>query len=1018
MMRPAPFDTLAAERVMREAYGIEGRAIQLAGEYDLNFAIEAGDQRWLLKIARVEAVREELEFQNAVLEHVAARLDGKALPVQRVLPDRSGETIVELAAASGVRLARVLSYLDGRMLAGVSPHFPELLESLGAAVAQVDRALEGFSHRLAKREFKWNLTQSDGMVPKLENISDPGRRAIAARHLENFVTVLKPRLAELPRGVIHGDANDHNIVVTGSGYEARVSGLIDFGDAMDSPLVCGLAIALAYAMLDKPDPVASAAHVVRGYHAVRPLSEQELDLLYPLALTRLAVSVTNSATEQRLRPDDPYITISEAPAWALLEKLKGVHANYPHYAFRHACGLEPVPHSTRLRNWLTVHREEIGQVVEPDLRSVPLEVLDLSVGSLDLGLADETNTTGKFARWLNDRLERAGKGVGIGRYGEPRLFYHAEGFRSPGENGAEARTLHLGLDVFMAAGSGLKAPLAGVVHGFSDNRARLDYGPCVILEHRVDDGQPLVFYTLYGHLNAASLARLEVGKRVEQGDLIGWLGEPEENGDWPPHLHFQIIADLLGMEGSFPGVARASDSAVWHSLSPDANLITRIPSSHFPRPPMSGAEILAERRDCIGRNLSISYRQPVTIVRGEAQYLYDEQGRRYLDCYNNVPHVGHCHPRVVRAVQRQMALLNTNTRYLHENLVRYAKRLTATLPAPLSVCYFVSSGSEATELALRLAQAHTGQRDLIVSDHAYHGHTGTLIDISPYKAEGPGGRGLPDWVHKAEVPDDYRGRFKRGDANAGEWYAAEIDSIIADIHRQGRGLRGFIIESIPSVGGQIVLPEGYLKAVYQKVRAAGGVCIADEVQTGFGRIGSHFWGFEHQGVVPDIVAMGKPMGNGHPLAAVVTTPAIAASFDNGMEFFATFGGSPVSCAAGMAVLDVIEEEKLQGHALELGQFLMDGLRSLQHQHAVIGDVRGLGLFNGMELVGDRETLVPAPRQASYVVNRLRDFGILAGTDGPHHNVIKLRGPMVLSRGDVDGFLHVLDRILQEDAAKA
>ncbi len=1017
-MFTASFDTQAAERVMREAYGIEGQAKQLAGEYDLNFAITAGDQRWLLKIAWVEAERGEVEFQNLVLEHVAAHLDGESLPVQRVLPDQSGRQIVELATDSGVRLARVLSYLEGRMLASVTPHFPELLESLGATVARVDRALEGFSHPMAEREFKWNLTQSDGMIPKLENIANPARRAIAARHFETFVTALKPRLAELPSGVIHGDANDYNIVVTGSGREARVAGLIDFGDAMESPLVCDLAIALAYAMLGKSDPIASAAHVVRGYHAVRPLSDLELELLYPLALTRLTVSVTNSATEQRLRPDDPYIIISEAPAWNLLEKFETVHVNYPHYVFRAACGLEPVPHSTRIRHWLALHQEAIGSVVEADLRSVPLEVLDLSVGSLDLGLADETDTTEKFSSWINDRLERAGNVVGIGRYGEARLFYQSDDFKTLGENGPEDRTVHLGLDVFMAAGSVVRAPLAGVVHGISNSQARLDYGPCVILEHHVDDGQPLTFFTLYGHLSGASLERLKIGQIIEKGEVIGELGEACENGDWPPHLHFQIIADLLGMQGTFPGVARPSDQEVWQSLSPDPNQITRIPSRYFPSAPLSGTEIWMQRRARIGRNLAISYRRPVNIVRGEAQYLYDEKGQRYLDCYNNVPHVGHSHPRVVRAVQRQMAVLNTNTRYLHENLVRYAERLTAKLPSPLSVCYFVCSGSEATELALRLAEAHTGQRDLIVSDHAYHGHSSTLIDISPYKAEGPGGRGLPGWVHKAQVPDDYQGIFKRGEANIGERYAAELDGILESLHAQGRGLRGFIIESIQSVGGQIVLPEGYLKAVYQKVRAAGGVCIADEVQTGFGRIGSHYWGFEQQGVIPDIVAMGKPMGNGHPLAAVVTTPEIAASFDNGMEFFATFGGNPVSCAAGMAVMDIVEEENLQAHAWELGKFLMDGLRELQAQHSVIGDVRGLGLFNGIELVLDRETRKPAPQQAAYVVNRLRDFRILTGTDGPHHNVIKLRGPMVLTKSDVEEFLTILDRILHEDAAQA
>jgi 4-aminobutyrate aminotransferase-like enzyme len=597
-------------------------------------------------------------------------------------------------------------------------------------------------------------------------------------------------------------------------------------------------------------------------------------------------------------------------------------------------------------------------------------------------------------------------------------MYTSDAFNTTGENGPERRTVHLGLDVFLPAGSPVLAPLPGVVHSFADNAAALDYGGCIVLEHTADDSSPLTFYTLYGHLSRESLNGLAQGQAIAQGQAFARLGDVDENGGWPPHLHLQIITDLLGNAGNFPGVARPSDAAIWKSLSPDPNLLTRIPADRFPAARMAPESIFEERRARIGSNLSISYRKPLNVARGHRQYLYDSDGQRYLDCYNNVPHVGHNHPKVVRAAQRQMAVLNTNTRYLHENLVRYAKALTATLPEPLSVCFFTSSGSEATELALRLARAHTGHRDLIVGDHAYHGHTTTLIDISPYKAEGPGGCGLPDWVHKAPIADDYRGPIRRGEDSVGPRYAALIDPLIANIRAQGRGLSGFIIESMPSVAGQIVLPAEYLAEVYRRVRAAGGVCIADEVQTGFGRTGAHFWGFEHQGVVPDIVAMGKPIGNGHPLGAVVTTPQIAASFDNGMEFFATFGGNPVSCAVGMAVLEAIESEGLQAHALALGDVWMAGLRRLQSKHRIIGDVRGLGLFNGIELVLDPDTREPAPRQAAYVVDRLRDFGILTGTDGPHHNVIKLRGPMVLQQADVDVFLQALDRILGEDAARS
>ncbi len=381
------------------------------------------------------------------------------------------------------------------------------------------------------------------------------------------------------------------------------------------------------------------------------------------------------------------------------------------------------------------------------------------------------------------------------------------------------------------------------------------------------------------------------------------------------------------------------------------------------------------------------------------QYLYDDTGRAYLDVYNNVPLVGHSHPRVVQAAQAQLALLNTNTRYLHDNVNCYAERLTRLLPDPLRVCFFVNSGSEANELALRLARAHTGREDIIVLEHAYHGHTNALIDISPYKFDGPGGGGKRPWVHVAPLADDYRGPYRRDDKQAGAKYARHVAEILSRTRAEGHGVAAYIAETLPSVGGQIVFPPNYLAEVYGHVRGAGAVCIADEVQVG------------------DIVVLGKPIGNAFPLAAVITTPDIANSFNNGMEFFSTFGGNPVACAAGLAVLDVLEEESLQQHALRVGTYLIEGLKALQARHALIGDVRGSGLFLGIDLVLDRETREAAPSQASYVVNRLRDCGILAGTDGPHHNVIKLRPPLVFSQADADLFVKTMDAILREDAAQ-
>jgi 4-aminobutyrate aminotransferase-like enzyme/Ser/Thr protein kinase RdoA (MazF antagonist) len=1009
--------------VANQHYGLCTTARPLPSERDQNFYLrnDRGEE-FVLKIAGGSESQVVLEMQNQAIAHLH-----EAEPSRfqlRLIPTRDGETMVVLTGLDGRRhWARLFNYLPGAPLAEVKPQTPELLHELGAYLGALDRTLRDFQHPAAERPLQWDLRAAGAVIRRyLDEIDDPARRALVATMLAEGETELSPHLADLRTSVIHNDGNDYNVIITPArlGEARAIAGLIDFGDMLHTYTVSEVAIACAYAMLNKRDPLAAAAQVVAGYHGENPLDEAELAALFALIRLRLCTSVALSAHQQRHNPENDYLSISEQPAWALLQQLREVHPRLAHYRFRQACGLPPCPQTPAIVEWLCHDAGEFWGAVDLDLRTAPVQVVDLSVSSPLVASAVGSNTV-EFSERIFTQIAKTGAMIGIGRYNEARLVYTGDQFQTVSEELPEQRTVHLGIDLFLPPGAPVFAPLAGVIHRFANNTTQHDYGPVIVLEHAVKGSgggrmnESLVFYTLYGHLSEESLAGLAVGMPVQRGEQIGSIGNFPQNGDWPPHLHFQIITDLLDQGTDFDGVAPPSQRELWLSLSPDPNLILQIPPTRFPPIPPSQEETLAVRRQQIGRNLSISYRKPLKIVRGWRQFLYDDVGRAYLDVVNNVCHVGHCHPQVVRAGQEQMAVLNTNTRYLHDYLNEYARRLTATLPEPLSVCFFVNSGSEANDLALRLARTYTGRTDTICLDVAYHGNLTSLVDISPYKFAGPGGRGAPPTTHVALMPDPYRGRY-RGMAS-GPDYARHVSELLAQVEQQGRGVAAFIAESLLGCGGQIVLPDGYLAAVYAAVRAVGGVCIADEVQVGFGRVGSHFWGFETQGVVPDIVTLGKPIGNGHPLGAVVTTPAIADAFANGMEYFNTFGGNPVSCAIGMAVLDVIEQEGLQAHALSVGNRLMDGLRSLMDRHPLIGDVRGLGLFVGVELVLDRTEKTPAGEHAAHIANRMRDHRILISTDGPDHNVLKLKPPLVFDATDADRLVTTLDKVLAEDAVR-
>ncbi|MEU4222754.1 aminotransferase class III-fold pyridoxal phosphate-dependent enzyme [Nonomuraea sp. NPDC026600] len=971
--RAASADELEhAATLARDLFGLAGRLEPLPGEKDRNFRLSTADgDRYVLKLHAPGTDPAELDLQDAVLLHLAGQTvspspgttrgagpavspdarhmpGGDRLPAPRVVLALDGRRSAAAAWADGPRTARVLTWMDGRPWAEVEPT-ARRLRGLGRHVAAVDHALRDFTHPGMRRELVWNLTGAPALAD-LVPLLDGELRPLVTEVFDRYRDQVAPRVAALPHQVIHNDANELNILVDDGG---EVAALIDFGDVAWNPRVCGLAVAGAYAMQGHADPLRAVLPLVSGYDEVSPLLPAELEVLYDLMRTRLAMSVCLSAYQHANDPANDYLLVSQGGVRRVLRRLAGTSPDLAHFRLRDAVGFAPNPLTRAVRQHF-----ESGAA-----RPVPL----LSGAAPAVPVLDAPPV----------------------RYGEET---------APPSGGRPE--IHLGCDLVTGEGVTVRCPLPSVVH-----TVKTYPSVSVVLEHRTDDGVP--FWTLYRHLDASSIAHLAPGGKLAPGEPLGTAGATQAG---PPRPRLQLLTHLLGMGADFPDTAPADEADLWRSISTDPGLVHGQGGAARARREAGG--IAARRRTNLSRAMSLSYREPLHLVRGEGAYLFDAAGRPWLDLVNNVCHVGHCHPRVVAAGHRQAARLNTNTRYLHESVVEYARRLVELLPDPLRVCFFVNSGSEANDLALRLAAAHTGAADVLVLDHAYHGHLSSQIALSPYKFNRRGGRGRPDTTHVCELPDPYRGRLRAGrDDDLGRRYAGSVAERLAGLAAAGRRPAAFFAESLQSCGGQIVYPDGYLRAAFEHVRRAGGVCVADEVQVGLGRVGRSLWGFEAQGVVPDIVTLGKPLGNGHPLAAVVTTPEIARSFETGMEYFNTFGGNPVSAEIGLAVLDVVRDEGLQAHARRRGEQLLRGLRRLRSRHPLIGDVRGEGLFLGVEL--SLEGRRPATAQAGAVKEAVKARGVLVSTDGPDDNVLKIKPPLVLTGADCELFLDVLGEALGE-----
>ena len=992
-------DIEQASQILDEQYGIQGILQAQNGEFDFNFKVESHQGNYLLKISRPDCEADFVAFQTRLDKQLqTAGLDF----CPQLIENKSGEAYGVWDLDGSPRMVRLYKWIEGKLWSSVVDPMGKALHSLAQCSSALSSALLGFEDDYADRHFKWDIAQGLWVEEHLSLFSEEKCQLI-----QPFLKAFKDSYESysgLRKAIIHNDINDNNIIVRYEDFEAEVCGIIDFGDAIYSQQINEVAVMLAYACMNRPDPLNVAVEFLKTYHNGFALEERELEHLYNLVAMRLILSVTISSLNAIAEPENEYLLISQQDAWNLLEKWASVNGDFAHYSFRSACAYTAHPNIDSFMDFVKTKDVALSTLFPTVPSADGVFHVDMSLASSWLGPRYEFTDNDLMNYKLAKVQEAEGAVLIAGGYMEPRAYYSTKAYEREGNYGLEHRTVHLGLDVWLAEGSPLHSPFDGKVFSIYNNDNDKDYGPTLILEHKMAEGK--VFYTLYGHLSRSTLDMWKKGDEVRQGEHIAYIGAEHENGIWNPHLHFQIMLDMLGNTHDFPGVAFPRELSVWSGLCPNPNLIFKESSLDLSASEEHKEEMLRYRNAHLGKGMSLSYKEPLQIVRGEGCYLYDIHGRRYMDTVNNVAHVGHEEESVVKAGQAQMGLLNTNTRYLNRHLLEAAKELLSIFPEQLSVVHFVNSGSEANELALRMAKTCTGRKDILALEVGYHGNTNATVDISSYKFDGKGGSGKPAHTHLVALPDTFRGQYRGGDAES---------SYLNDFRTYLDGMEeapaAFIAESIVSCGGQIELPKEYLGRAYEMVREKEALCIADEVQVGLGRVGSKWWGFELYGVVPDIVTIGKPLGNGHPVAAVVCTEEVANGFANGMEYFNTFGGNPVSAVVAKAVIQRVKTAKLRENATELGGYWKERLEQLAEDFPIIADVRGQGLFLGFELCDDQRQ--PLPKETAFLSNKMKTYGILTSVDGPKYNVIKIKPPMCIDREAVDLFMKSLRLIMAQ-----
>ncbi|MGW4097173.1 aminotransferase [Mycobacterium sp. NPDC004974] len=957
---PAPQVTdQQARDILAAHFGLHANVKSLGSQQDKNFLVDAGATiAGVLKIANPAFNEIELTAQE-----LAADLIATAEPDLRVaqsLPNRHDEklTAVTGLGSNGTTYVRLLRHLSGGTLieSGYLP--PATVAELGALAGRVSRALAEFRHPGLDRALQWDLRFGAEVVRGLvSHVDDGAARSRLQAAADDAWAHIEPLADALPRQAVHMDLTDANVVVShGIGGVVHPDGIIDLGDLSDSWAVSELAITLSSVLQHPGSDPTSVLPGIRAFHAIRPLSVAEAEALWPLLVLRTAVLIVSGAHQAGFDPDNDYLTEQSDGEWQMFERATSVPIDVMTALIKADLGLSSPPAPVRVTR--------------------PMMATPQSVTTLDLSAtADDLDDAFLAGGWLRpgveDELARAaidgGSDLVVTAFGQPRIS------RAPALSQEEPAVVPTGLSIWPAERLELAAPFDGEVIDRSWDSVTLRGA-----EYEL---------TLTG-ISSASGA----------GDALG-MAEP---GRWT-HVALRPIGAPRAPELTTPGLAPG-----WLACVRDPRpLLGLSPLDTEP----ADVDLMARRDRAFAPVQEHYYRRPPRIERGWRHFLMSTSGRCYLDMVNNVTVLGHAHPRVAAAAARQLRKLNTNSRFNYASVVEFSERLAGLLPEPLDTVFLVNSGSEASDLALRLATAAAGRPDVVAMREAYHGWTYGTDAVSTSTADNPNALTTrPDWVHTVESPNSFRGKYRGSEVGR---YAvdavAQIEGLIAD----GRAPAAFICETVYGNAGGMALPDGYLQQVYATVRGAGGYAVADEVQVGYGRLGEWFWGFQQQGIVPDIVSMAKSVGNGYPLGAVVTSREIAEAFRSQGYFFSSTGGSPLSCAIGMTVLDVLNDEGLQANAARVGAHLKSRLEELATRHPLIGTVHGVGLYLGVEMIRDPQTLEPATEETALICDRMLELGVIIQPTGDHQNILKTKPPLCIDVEAADFYADALDRVLTE-----
>jgi 4-aminobutyrate aminotransferase-like enzyme/Ser/Thr protein kinase RdoA (MazF antagonist) len=956
---------------LHEHYGIEGSLHDLGSQQDLNFRVETGERRFVLKICHGDYAVLELQAQHAAMAH----LSRAGIPAPGVIPSLAGEAIVAVELSGAHLQIRLLDYIEGQPLTRLKHLGSDLMAAIGQLCARVDEALATLEHPGLERTLQWDPRHAHEVIAQLlPLVPEPGQRDRVTGVVAQAHHRLQGLHAALPVQAVHLDISDDNSVwQRDSDLRWQLNGLIDFGDVLRTWRIADLSVTCAALLHHADGDPFAVLPVVVAYHAHTPLSEAELQALWPMVVMRAAILVLSSAQQLAINPDNAYIQANVEHEWEIFEI-----ATAQPFELMEAAVLSSVGHEGT-GDTLGIGKNSSGTDNNRDDGRLPIfsDLDPEKIVSVDLGVLSQHFVSGNWEqadideRLLAQAAEQSG--WAYAPYGQYRLSQT----RIDSAQAPDTFALHVQLHV--PCDSVVRAPFAAIL--------------------RIDDAAGLVLEgaCFCVHLQGVT-TELAHGTALAAGERLGLASGAVR------------VQTCRSSALTPPLFTTANRAGAWQRLCPSPRVVLGFDCE---APPLADAQALLARREAsFARSQKHYYQAPPQIERGWRNHLIDMQGRAYLDMLNNVAVLGHGHPRMATEAARQWSLLNTNSRFHYAAIAEYSERLLALAPPGFDRVFLVNSGTEANDLAIRLAWAFSGGRDMLSVLEAYHGWSVATDAISTSIADNPQALSTrPDWVHPVTAPNTYRGAWRGADS--APHYVRDVTRTLARLAEQGRQVAGFICEPVYGNAGGIALPTGYLQQVYAQVRAQGGVCIADEVQVGYGRLGDCFWGFEEQGVVPDIITMAKGMGNGHPLGAVITRREIAEALEAEGYFFSSAGGSPVSCRIGMAVLDVMAQERLWENARVVGGHFKARLQALVDLHPLVGAVHGSGFYLGVELVRDRAILEPATEETALLCERLRELGIFMQPTGDYLNILKIKPPMVTTRQSVDFFVDSVSKVLFE-----